>query len=126
MSNENVRSEPAGRGGDLAGAGPACCGPDDTGEARAQEEQQREGSLMGGCPMAAMCGRMAEKMRQGVGLKGLGLLPFVLGALLVALGVSVILEPLVLVWLAAVLLGLAGVSMIGMGYFVRRLFARAP
>ena len=72
----------------------------------------------GGCPMASMCAGMAEK-----GMGRLGFVPFLLGAFLVVMGVLVVAEPQILTWLAAIVLGLAGIAVIAAGWFMRRMFA---
>jgi hypothetical protein len=110
VSSDQV-DEAAASSGEARREAAACCG----GSAGEGE------FLTGRCPMASMCAGMAEKMKTG-----LGFLPFLLGALFVALGVCVVVEPLVLIWLAAILLGLLGVSIIGMAYFMRRMFTRPP
>ena len=50
---------------------------------------------------------------------GLGL--FIPGILFIALGVLIVVEPLVLVWVMAIGFVLLGVMMLGMGAFVRKI-----
>ena len=66
------------------------------------------------CPMARMCGRMMEKPRSGSFL----MLP---GALLIALGVLILIEPRIVVWLAAGVAILIGVMFFVMARFIGRL-----
>lgn len=70
------------------------------------------------CSMAA-CAGMMGKLRTGLLLA----LP---GAVLIAAGVSIILEPAILAWLAGAASVLAGVALLVMAGFVRRLRARPP
>jgi hypothetical protein len=65
------------------------------------------------CPMAKMCGRMAEKPRSG---------PFLMlpGALLIALGVMILIEPRIGVWLVAGVAILMGVMLFVMARFIGR------
>ena len=66
------------------------------------------------CPMAKMCARMMEKPRFG----SLFMLP---GALLILLGVLIIVEPRVAVWLAG-----AFVILLGMMFFMMALSIGRP
>ena len=66
------------------------------------------------CPMAKMCERMMAKPRSGSFL----MLP---GALLIALGVLILIEPRIVVWLVAGVAILMGITLIMMGRFVGRL-----
>lgn len=69
------------------------------------------------CPMAGMCKRMMDKPPTGLFL----MLP---GAALIAVGVLILVEPAILVWLAGAASVLFGVMLIAMGGFVRRLGVR--
>ena len=66
------------------------------------------------CPMAKMCGRMMEKPPSGAIL----MLP---GALLIALGVLIFLEPRIVVWLAGAVAILMGIMFFMMARFVGRM-----
>ena len=66
------------------------------------------------CPMAKMCGRMMEQPPSGTIL----MLP---GALLIALGVLMFLEPRIVVWLVATVAILMGLLFFMMARFVGRL-----
>ena len=66
------------------------------------------------CPMGKMCGRMMEKPPSGAIL----MLP---GALLIALGVLMFLEPRIAVWLVATVAILMGIMFFMMARFVGRL-----
>ncbi len=66
------------------------------------------------CPMAKMCERMMKKPHSGSFL----MLP---GALLIALGVLIFLEPRIVVWLVATVAILMGIMFIMMARFVGRL-----
>lgn len=69
------------------------------------------------CPMAETCKGMMEKPRSGV----MFLLP---GILLIALGIGVIIEPRILVWLVAIALVVMGAAMLMMGRFMRSMGER--
>ena len=69
------------------------------------------------CPMAKMCMGMTAKPPSGFLL----MLP---GALLVVLGVLILIEPKVLVWLMAGMSILLGIVMLMMANFIRRFGAR--
>lgn len=69
---------------------------------------------MAACPMAKMCGHMMENRHSGAFF----MLP---GALLIALGVLVVLEPRILVWLVAAFAILMGMMFFMMARFVGRL-----
>lgn len=66
------------------------------------------------CPMAKICERMMAKAPSSSFL----MLP---GALLIALGVLIVIEPRVVVWLVAAVAILMGIMFIMMGRFVGRL-----
>ena len=65
------------------------------------------------CPMAKMCERMMAKPPSGAFL----MLP---GALLIALGVLIFIEPRIVVWLVALFAILLGMMFITMGRFLGR------
>jgi len=75
-------------------------------------------TAMGMCPMAKMCKGMMEKRRSGVLL----MLP---GAILIILGVAIIVQPQILVWLIAVTLIVMGIAMLVMTNFMRKIGERA-
>ena len=66
------------------------------------------------CPMAKMCERMMEKPPSGALL----MLP---GALLIALGVLIFLEPRIVVWLVGAVAILMGIMFFMMARFVGRM-----
>ena len=66
------------------------------------------------CPMATMCARMMEKPHSG----SLLMLP---GALLIALGVLIFLEPRIVVWLVGIVAVLMGIMFFMMARFIGRL-----
>jgi len=82
-----------------------CCGSEARPEARA------------GCPMASMCGGIFEKGTSRLLL----MLP---GVVLILLGVAVLIQPQVLVWLVASTAVLLGVAMLLMAHFMYRLGAK--
>jgi Flp pilus assembly protein TadB len=69
------------------------------------------------CPMAETCKGMMEKPLSSFVL-------VVPGLVLIALGVAVVVEPRILVWLVAVALILTGFAMLGMAKFMRRIGKR--
>ncbi|HSD42753.1 MAG TPA: hypothetical protein VLD36_12910 [Burkholderiales bacterium] len=71
-------------------------------------------SPMAMCPMARMCARMMEKPHSG----SLLMLP---GALLIALGVLIFLEPRIVVWLVGIVAVLMGIMFFMMARFIGRL-----
>ncbi len=71
-------------------------------------------NAMAMCPMARMCGRMMEKPHSG----SLLMLP---GALLIALGVLIFLEPRIVVWLVGTVAVLMGIMFFMMARFIGRL-----
>lgn len=83
------------------------------------EKMKAGGDPMAMCPMAAMCkGMMAQKTA------GFGFLLMIPGALLVVLGVLVVIEPKILIWLVAATLVILGLGMIMIVNSLRRLGAR--
>ena len=71
-----------------------------------------ERTPMSMCPMAATCKGMMDKPFSGVAL-------IVPGIVLIALGVVVIIEPRILVWLVAAALIVMGVAMLMAAKFMR-------
>ena len=69
------------------------------------------------CPMAETCKGMMEKRFSGLAL----LIP---GIVLVILGVSVLIEPRILLWLVAVALIVMGIAMVMLSRFMRKVGAR--
>ncbi len=67
---------------------------------------------MAACPMAKACKGMAEK-------PGTSLWMIVPGLIFVALGITIILYPQILVWLVAIALIVMGVAMLMMANFMR-------
>lgn len=65
------------------------------------------------CPMAPMCKGLAEK-------SGVGFLLMIPGFLLVLVGVLIIFEPKILVWLVASVSILIGIMMIFFANFIRK------
>jgi len=70
-----------------------------------------------GCPMASMCSGMFGKARS----RFLLMLP---GVVLILLGVAILLQPQVLIWLVAGAAVLVGIAMLLMAHFMFRLGAR--
>ena len=71
------------------------------------------------CPMSQMCKGFLEKPRFLLAL-------IVPGILLVALGVTVLIEPRILLWLAAAILMVAGIGILFMAGFMRKLGKGSP
>ena len=74
-----------------------------------------DGEATSSCPMSNKCPEMARKMR-GV----FGLLPILLGLALLPLAAFIVLEPQVLIWFAAAVVGLIGLAITGVSFAVRR------
>lgn len=74
----------------------------------------RPASPMAMCPMASMCEGMMKNRHSGVYL----VLP---GALLIALGVLIFIEPRIVVWLIGALVILMGIMFFMMARFIGRL-----
>lgn len=70
------------------------------------------------CPMAATCEGMMGRPRSGVAL----LIP---GMVLILLGVIVLFEPRILVWLVAATFILMGLTILVFGRFMRRFGGRS-
>ena len=69
------------------------------------------------CPMAETCKGMMEKPRFGF----MFMLP---GIVFIVLGIAVLVEPKILVWLVAVALIFMGIAMLMMAGFMRRIGKR--
>ena len=69
------------------------------------------------CPMAETCKGMMEKPR-------FGFMFMVPGIVLILLGVAVLIEPKILVWLVAIALIFMGIAMLMMAGFMRRIGKR--
>lgn len=80
--------------------GPGCCAP----------EQGGEGGI---CPMAEMCQGMMKHPR-------LGLFLMVPAAVLILMGILILLEPRVLVWLIGCLMILMGAGLLACGVYLRK------
>ena len=80
----------------------------------ATEHEMTETTSMPMCPMAATCKSMMKKPMSGVFL----LVP---GILFIAVGIVILVEPRILVWLAAAASILMGVAMLMFVSFVRRI-----
>ena len=71
------------------------------------------------CPMAGICRGIAQK-------PGAGLVLLVPGVLLVALGIVILVEPRVLVWIVALALIFMGIALVLLGRMMRRLVSQLP
>jgi len=69
------------------------------------------------CPMAETCKGMMEKPRSGFAL-------IVPAVLFIILGVAVIIEPRILVWLVAIALIVMGIAMLMLAKFARKIGRR--
>ncbi len=69
------------------------------------------------CPMAATCKGMMEKPLSGFAL-------IVPGIVLIILGVAVLIEPRILVWLVAIALIVMGIAMLMLVKFMRKIGER--
>lgn len=69
------------------------------------------------CPMAKMCMGMTEKRPSGLLL----MLP---GVMLIVVGVLIVIEPKILVWLIATACVLLGIMLLMMAKFVRKVGAQ--
>lgn len=70
------------------------------------------------CPMAGMCRRMIEK-------PGTRLMLLIPGLVLIILGVVILFEPRILLWLVALALVFMGVAMLMLARFMRRTGAQS-
>jgi hypothetical protein len=70
------------------------------------------------CPMATMCKGMMEKPHSGL----MAMFP---GAVLIVLGLLILIEPWIFVWLVGIAFVLFGVGLLMMGNFLRRLGVHA-
>jgi uncharacterized membrane protein HdeD (DUF308 family) len=77
------------------------------------EEAMTESVPMPMCPMAATCKGMMEKPLAGFTL----IIP---GLFLVILGIAVLIEPRILLWLVAVALIVMGIAMLVLSRFMRK------
>jgi Flp pilus assembly protein TadB len=66
------------------------------------------------CPMATMCKGMMEKPPSGF-------FAMLAGAVLIVLGMLIVVEPTILVWLVGIAFVLFGVALLVMANFLRRL-----
>jgi len=69
------------------------------------------------CPMAETCKGMMERPFSGLAL-------IVPGIVLIVLGVSVLIEPRIILWLVAVALIVMGIAMVMLSRFMRKAGAR--
>ncbi len=76
-----------------------------------------ETSPMAMCPMAGACKGMMEKPRSGLTL-------MVPGLAFIILGVVVLIEPQILVWLVSIALIVMGIAMLIMANFMRKMGLR--
>jgi hypothetical protein len=111
---------------------PDCCGPMMDRVMRTDKEEQvsngrsvceemmsrmtARGNSTESCPMSAM-------FRRTSGKRGFGLLAMIPGLLLVLVGVAIILEPQILVWLLAAASIVAGLMLLVAAKFLRRFAA---
>ncbi len=65
------------------------------------------------CPMAATCKGMTDKPRSGFAL-------MVPGIVFILLGVAVVIEPRILLWLVAMALIVMGIAMLMLANFMRK------
>jgi hypothetical protein len=90
---------------------------DATGLGHAVDERREENSAMAGCPMASMC----RGMLHGSGANGrFGLVLLAPGFLLLLLGIAVLVQPQVLVWIFGGLAVLLGSLLIGGGLWLHK------
>lgn len=80
-------------------------------------EAKPPGSAMAMCPMAKMCMGMTAKRPSGFVL----MLP---GVLLIVVGVLIVIEPKILVWLMAAAAVLLGIMLLVMASFIRKIGAQ--
>ena len=90
---------------------------DASGFASATEERLAEPTTMTSCPMARMCQGMISGPGSGARFSLFLLLP---GLLLFLIGVAVLFEPQVIVWVIGGCAILFGTLLIGFGMFLRR------
>jgi hypothetical protein len=69
------------------------------------------------CPMAEMCGRMMNRGRMGAA-------PLLMGVIFVLLGIAIIVQPRIIVWVLAAMLIFMGIMMVVMGGFMRKMGAQ--
>lgn len=80
-------------------------------------EKTSPGGAMATCPMARMCMGMMEK-------RPFGWLLMLPGVLLIVVGVLIVVEPKILVWLIAAAAVLLGIMLLTMATFIRKAGAR--
>ena len=80
-------------------------------------DTQRARDTMIMCPMAKMCMGMTER-------RPFGFLLMVPGVLLIGLGVLIVIEPRILVWLIAMASILGGILLLMMASFIRKVGAQ--
>lgn len=76
-----------------------------------------EASPMPMCPMAETCKSMMEKPFSGVALIAAGIL-------FIALGILIVFEPRIVIWILAIAFVLVGLMILMMAGFIRRIGAR--
>lgn len=69
------------------------------------------------CPMAETCGGMMNRRRMGVA-------PLFMGAIFILLGIAIIVEPRIIVWVLAAMLIFMGIMMMLMAGFMRKMSQR--
>ena len=77
-----------------------------------------ESTPMPMCPMAGMCKGMVEK-------PGSGLMLLIPGVVFIILGVVIVIEPRILLWLVALALVVMGVAVLMLARFMRAIAARS-
>ena len=82
-----------------------------------QKSKTDDEAPMAMCPMAKMCRGMMEK-------PGSGLIPTIIGVVVIALAIAIVIEPAIVVWLVAIALILMGLMMLMSAGFIRRGSAR--
>ena len=87
-----------------------CCEPESS-------ETGGEVARTAGCPMESMCKNFTESKGGRYGL-------FLIGGLFVVLGVSILIQPILMVWLAGLTSILLGLLVFAGGFAVRRFGAR--
>jgi uncharacterized membrane protein HdeD (DUF308 family) len=77
------------------------------------EEAMQESVSITMCPMAATCKGMMDKPRSGFAL-------MVPGIVLIILGIAVLIEPRILLWLVAMALFVMGIAMLMLANLMRK------
>jgi hypothetical protein len=75
---------------------------------------EKEAGLTARCPMAAMCEKVVVGPRLKTGL-------FLAGGILAVLGLSIMVQPKVLIWLIALIFIAMGAAMVTGGYYLSRM-----